>query len=76
MKKIYFCKKNNFKTKALYKALKILFPDKKIKRKDCLGKCKTCKQCPFLLVDGENVSGRSLETLYFKTFKHIEKESS
>jgi len=74
MEKIYFCRENEFKTKKIYKALKMLYPNIKIKRKDCLGKCKTCKSCPFSLLDGELVKGPSIDDLYLQVNKRIYKE--
>ncbi|MGO4889894.1 DUF1450 domain-containing protein [Anaerobacillus sp. MEB173] len=75
MKKVYFCKKNDFETKPLFKALKLLFPDKKIKRKGCLGKCKTCKHHPFVVVDGVNISAAKEEKLYTQLFKQLGEEA-
>ncbi|ARK30601.1 DUF1450 domain-containing protein [Halalkalibacter krulwichiae] len=75
MDKIYFCKENDFKTKKLYKTLKSSYPDLKIKRKGCLGKCKTCKECPFSLVDGKVVKCDSNDELYRKLNKKILKKT-
>lgn len=69
MKKVKFCKDNGFKTKTVYKNLKSEYPDVKIKRKDCLGECKTCKSSPFSVVDGKVIACRSTEDLYDKIKK-------
>jgi len=75
MDKIYFCKENEYKTKKAYKTLKSSYPDLKIKRKGCLGKCKTCKSCPFSLVDGKVVKSETTEDLYYKLNKRILKQT-
>ncbi|GAE24981.1 hypothetical protein JCM9140_949 [Halalkalibacter wakoensis JCM 9140] len=75
MKKVYFCKENEFKTKKTYKALKEQYPDIMIKRKGCLGKCKTCKSCPFSLVDGTVLACETGKELYKKLHKRMLKES-
>ncbi|MFC0472403.1 DUF1450 domain-containing protein [Halalkalibacter kiskunsagensis] len=76
MEKVYFCTKNEFKTnKAYNKSLKSSYPDLKIKRKGCLGKCKTCKQCPFTLIDGKIMKSETGKDLYSKINKRILKES-
>ncbi|WP_027409715.1 DUF1450 domain-containing protein [Anoxybacteroides tepidamans] len=64
MKKICFCKKNKFETKKLYLFLKGTYKNVKIKRKDCLGNCKTCKSCPFVLIDKEMVKCLTVDELY------------
>ncbi|KXG10803.1 hypothetical protein AT864_01394 [Anoxybacillus sp. P3H1B] len=64
MKKICFCKKNKFESKQLYVFLKDTYKNIKIKRKDCLGKCKTCKRCPFALIDKEMVRCSTVDELY------------
>jgi uncharacterized protein YuzB (UPF0349 family) len=75
MEKVYFCTKNEFKANKAYKSLKSSYPDLKIKRKDCLGKCKTCKKCPFTLVDGKIIKSATGKELYSKLNKRILKES-
>lgn len=64
MENVYFCRKNEFKTKKLYKALQALYPELNIKRKDCLGKCRTCKHSPFSTIDGEVVKCPTVEELF------------
>ncbi len=75
MKKIYFCSENEFSTKNVYKRLKLSYPNMKIKRKGCLGKCKMCKQCPFSMLDGEVIKSKTSDKLYHKINKIILKES-
>lgn len=74
MKKIYFCKENDdFKTKKVYKSLKSLYPDIIIKRRGCVGKCKTCKKRPFSLVDNKVVASKSAKKLHQKIDKQLKK---
>ncbi|WP_209124712.1 DUF1450 domain-containing protein [Alkalihalobacillus sp. BA299] len=54
MKKIYFCKENDV-SKKVFKNLKEKYPEVIVKRKGCVGECKTCKRCPFSLIDGKKV---------------------
>ncbi|WP_332628853.1 DUF1450 domain-containing protein [Halalkalibacter flavus] len=75
MRKVYFCKENEFKTKKTYKTLKGKYPEVTIKRKGCLGKCKTCKSCPFSLVDGKVISCETGDELYKKLNKRLNKIS-
>ncbi|MBU8907582.1 DUF1450 domain-containing protein [Desertibacillus haloalkaliphilus] len=75
MKKIRFCKKNEFKSKKVYKDLKARYPDQKIKRKDCLGKCKTCKCSAFVEVDGKVKTFDSADELYATLNKKLKKSS-
>ncbi|WP_144449161.1 DUF1450 domain-containing protein [Halalkalibacter nanhaiisediminis] len=75
MKKIYFCGDNKFKTKKIYKNLKASYPELDIKQKGCLGKCKTCKQCPITLIDGELIKSKTGKKHYHKLNKKIFKES-
>ncbi|GAE34388.1 DUF1450 domain-containing protein [Halalkalibacter akibai] len=75
MDKIYFCKENKFKSKKAYKSLATSYPDLKIKRKGCLGKCKTCKECPFSVVDGKVVKSETSDELYRKIDKQILKKT-
>jgi uncharacterized protein YuzB (UPF0349 family) len=71
MEKLYFCKKNKKGTKRVFKALQALFPLLKIKRKDCLGECKTCRSCPFVLHNGKVLKEEHAKTLYWEINKHI-----
>ncbi|MDT8861602.1 DUF1450 domain-containing protein [Alkalihalobacillus sp. MEB130] len=75
MHKVYFCKENEFKTKKAYKTLKEKYPNLIIKRKGCLGKCKTCKSCPFSVVDGKVLESETGKELYKKLNKRILKQS-
>lgn len=70
MQKIYFCKDND-NTKKLFKALKEQYPDMKVKRKDCLGKCKTCKHCPFSVLDGKLLKCETIKELNKKIIDQI-----
>ncbi|WP_216827628.1 DUF1450 domain-containing protein [Alkalihalobacterium elongatum] len=54
MKKIYFCKENDV-SKKVFKHIKEKYPDITVKRKGCIGECKTCKRCPFSLIDGKKI---------------------
>ncbi len=74
MKKMHFCKKNKFATKTLYAFFKQTFKHVKIKRKDCVGKCKTCKHCPFVLLDGEVVKATTTDELYDRIAYEITKQ--
>lgn len=74
MKKIYFCRENGAETKKLYKFLNSLYKGIKIERKNCLGKCKTCKHCPIALVDNQLVKSATVDELYHKINKQHEKE--
>jgi uncharacterized protein YuzB (UPF0349 family) len=74
MEKVYFCRKNDFETKALHKFLKTIFNHVKIKRKDCLGKCKTCKRCPFAVLDGEVVKTQQIDELYSEINSRLTEE--
>ncbi|OOE00954.1 hypothetical protein BO219_11975 [Anoxybacillus kestanbolensis] len=74
MEKIYFCRENGFETKKLYKFFKSIYKEIKIKRKDCLGKCKICKNCPFVLIDGEVVKGTTVDELYYEVNHRISEE--
>jgi uncharacterized protein YuzB (UPF0349 family) len=71
MKTLYYCHKNDFQIKRLSKTLIDLYPNVKIKEKGCLGKCKTCKSCPFLLVDGEMFKSKTVKKLSVKVGKRI-----
>ncbi|MDZ5471553.1 DUF1450 domain-containing protein [Bacillus sp. 31A1R] len=71
MEKVYFCEKSKYHSKKEYKYLKSMFPKIKIKRKKCLGKCKTCKNCPFTLVDGKVFKSDSTPELYLSIYKQI-----
>lgn len=71
MKKIVFCQENEFKTKKVYKKLKSLDLDVKIKRKGCIGECKTCKQSPFSVVNGKVVKCDTADELYKKIYKKV-----
>lgn len=75
MKKIYFCRKNDFKTKKVIKKLQSEFPGIKAEPKGCVGKCKTCKGCPFLLLDGDVIKSDSNKKLFKKTSKKVKKTS-
>jgi uncharacterized protein YuzB (UPF0349 family) len=74
MEKIHFCSENGFETKKLYKFLKSTYKGIKIKRKDCLGKCKTCKKCPFVLIDGEVVKATTVDELYYEVNHRMSEE--
>lgn len=74
MEKIYFCRENDSNTKFLYKTLKAIFPKLKVKRKDCLGKCKTCKSNPFAIMDDKVVSCGSVADLFHEVSKQMLKE--
>ncbi|WP_078427158.1 DUF1450 domain-containing protein [Alkalihalobacterium alkalinitrilicum] len=75
MKKIYFCKENDVSKKVL-KNLKEMFPELIVKRKGCVGECKTCKRCPFSLLDGKKViKSDTDEELYKKINKQILKKA-
>lgn len=71
MNKIVFCEENKFNTKKVYKKLKDLDLDIKVKRKGCIGKCKTCKHSPFSMVDGKVVSCDSAKDLYKEIYKKV-----
>lgn len=71
MKKIFFCQDNDFKTKSVYKRLKDLDLDIKIKRKDCIGECKTCKHSPFSIIDGKVIKSDTAEELFKKIYKKV-----
>ncbi len=71
MKKVYFCKENDFNTKKVYKKLKSLDLDIKIKRKDCVGQCKTCKHHPFSVINGKVVTSETSKELYKKLYKKV-----
>lgn len=71
MKKIFFCQENDFKTKNIYKRLKALDLDIKIKRQNCIGECKTCKHSPFSIIDGKVIKSDTAEELYKKIYKKI-----
>ncbi|RXT07976.1 DUF1450 domain-containing protein [Ammoniphilus sp. CFH 90114] len=74
MQKLSFCKKNASETKKLYKTLKSIYKGVNIKRKDCLGKCKTCKKEPFAQLDGKTIACDSVEDLYDYINRRILKE--
>ncbi|WP_096199710.1 DUF1450 domain-containing protein [Bacillus sp. FJAT-45350] len=63
MSKVCLCKEN-FKTKKVAKALESFNPSIKVKRKGCLGECKTCKKCPFYILNGKITKCNSIEDLY------------
>ncbi|RXJ04159.1 DUF1450 domain-containing protein [Anaerobacillus alkaliphilus] len=71
MDKVYFCRENDFKTKKVYKKLKALDLDIKIKRKGCMGECKTCKHCPFSIVNGKVIACDTAKELYKKVYKKV-----
>jgi uncharacterized protein YuzB (UPF0349 family) len=71
MKKIYFCKDNEFETKKIYKKLKSLDLNIKIKRKDCIGECKTCKHSPFSVINGKVIKCDTAKELYKKIYKKV-----
>ncbi len=71
MKKIYFCKENEFDTKKIYKQLKSLDLNVKIKRKDCIGECKTCKHSPFSVINGKVIKCDTAKELYKKIYKKV-----
>ncbi|GGJ57860.1 uncharacterized protein YuzB (UPF0349 family) [Anoxybacillus voinovskiensis] len=74
MTKICFCKKNKDETKKLYKFLQRTYKEVKVKRKDCLGKCKACKKGPFALIDGEMVKGNTVDELFCEVTHRLTKE--
>jgi len=74
MEKIRFCQKNGFETKKLYKFLRATYKSVKIKRKNCVGKCKTCKHCPFVLIDGEVVKATTVDELYYEITHRMSEE--
>lgn len=71
MKKVYFCEENAFKTKKVYKKLKSLDLKVKIKRKGCIGECKTCKHGPFSVVNDKVIKCDTAEELYKKLYKKV-----
>ncbi len=71
MEKVYFCKENKFKSKKVYKKLKSLDLNIKIKRKGCIGKCKTCKHSPFSVVDGNVLKCETSKELYKEIYKKV-----
>lgn len=71
MEKIVFCKENKYKSKKVYKKLKSLDLDIKIKRKGCIGQCKTCKNSPFSLLNGKMLKCDSAKDLYKEIYKKV-----
>ncbi|MBN2984077.1 MULTISPECIES: DUF1450 domain-containing protein [Cohnella] len=73
MKKIKFCERN-FKngTKPVYKRLKGAYAEIEMKKKDCLGNCKTCKRECFALVKSGIVSAPTPELLTERLTELIE----
>jgi len=52
-------------SKAVYKSLKLEYPDIKQAKKDCLGNCKLCsKECFVMIGKKEILCGASPEILY------------
>lgn len=73
MTKICFCKNNKHETKKVYKFLKKTYAIK-VKRKGCLGKCKTCKKGPFALIDGEVVKCNTVDELFCEVTYRLMKD--
>ncbi|OIJ10804.1 hypothetical protein BKP37_17230 [Anaerobacillus alkalilacustris] len=71
MEKVYFCQENKFNTKKVYKKLKKLDLVVKIKRKNCIGECKTCKQGPFSVMNGKVITCDTAKELYKKIYKKV-----
>ncbi len=73
MKKIKYCCKNmKLGSKAVYKLLKLEYPDIKQAKKDCLGNCKLCsKECFVMIGKKEVICGASPEILYGQIKKLI-----
>jgi len=74
MEKIHFCRENGFETKRLYKFLKATYKGVKVKRRDCAGKCKICRNCPFVLIDDEVVKATTVDELYYEVTHLISEE--
>ncbi|GGG76798.1 DUF1450 domain-containing protein [Paenibacillus radicis (ex Gao et al. 2016)] len=66
MKKIKYCSRNmkNNGTKPVYKAMKSKYPEIEMKKKDCLGNCRTCKHECFVMIKSETVKADSADKLY------------
>ncbi len=73
MKKYIFVKRINLQRKRCIN-FKTNVQTCKIKRKDCVGKCKTCKHCPFVLIDGEVVKATTTDELYDRIAYEVTKQ--
>jgi len=50
------------------------YKEVKVKRKGCLGECKTCKKGPFVLIDGDMVKGNTVDELFFEATHRLMKD--
>ncbi|CAM3267128.1 DUF1450 domain-containing protein [Paenibacillus lupini] len=72
MKKIKYCTRNlKNGTKPVYKAMKAKYPDIKMKKKDCLGDCRTCRRESFVMIKSKSICAASPDQLYKELKKLI-----
>ncbi|OBR66384.1 hypothetical protein A7K91_24515 [Paenibacillus oryzae] len=71
--KVKLCRRNwDNGSKQLNKALKKDYPELKRKKKDCLGKCKTCRSQCLIMVGSDYISAASHQAVLKKLKKRMD----